>query len=178
MALKTRVSAELLEMNRSLTHTTRRNQGRVVTVSERWRDLGARKSVAGCRERCKALGRLSGKLPARIGLTCLYDDGPSLWRTGDIERTPYGQFRAFMVEDVHLRRIEEGSAFDIADKGVVVEAIPQAGDNVIEFARTFVAFAMGDMRIKAEIQCSIGIGRRDDVPPGASAANSIESIHD
>ena len=33
---------------------------------------------------------------------------------------------------------------------------------------------MSDMRIKAEIQCSIGIGSRDDVPPGASAANVIE----
>lgn len=69
------------------------------------------------------LSRFSGKLPARVGLTGLNDDGPSLWGAGDIKRTPYGQFSAFMVEGMQLRRVEEGTAFDIADKGVVVEAI-------------------------------------------------------
>ena len=70
------------------------------------------------------LGRLGGKLPARLGSTRLHDHRPALDRPRDVERTACGQVFALVVEHMHLRRIEENATLHIADEGVVRPAVP------------------------------------------------------
>ena len=84
------------------------------------------------------------------------------------------QILALVIEHMHLLRIEEDAALGIADEGIVGKAVPQAGDDIVEFPRALIALAMLDMLVEAEIQRCVRVGRGDDVPAGAAAADMVE----
>ncbi len=75
---------------------------------------------------------------------------------------------------MHLGGIEIEARFDVAHKGVVGEGIPQAGDDVVEFARPLVALGVLHVIVEPEIQRCVRIGGGDDVPSRAAAADVIE----
>ena len=65
-------------------------------------------------------------------------------------------------------------ALDVADEGVVGKAVPQAGHDIVEFARAAIALVVLDMLVEPEIQRRVGVGGRHDVPAGAAAADMVE----
>ena len=79
-----------------------------------------------------------------------------------------------MVEHVQPLGIEIDAVFDIADEGVVGPAVPQAGDDIEKFTRAAVALAMLHMLGEAEVERRIGVGGRDQVPPGTAAADVVK----
>lgn len=79
-----------------------------------------------------------------------------------------------MIEHMHLVGIEIDAGFLIADEGVIGKTVPQAGDDIIEFARPLVALSVFDMLVEAEIAGRIRVGRGDDIPGGAAIADMVE----
>ncbi len=75
---------------------------------------------------------------------------------------------------MHLLGVEKDAVLDIAYEGVVGEAVPKAGDHVIELARPIIAVAMLHVFAHAEIERCIRVGGGDDVPAGAAAADMVE----
>ena len=75
---------------------------------------------------------------------------------------------------MQLVGIEKKAAFDVADEGIVGPGIPQAGDDVVEFARAAIALAVLHVIGHAEVQRRVRIGCGDDIPAGAAAAEMIE----
>ena len=65
-------------------------------------------------------------------------------------------------------------ALDVAHEGVVGEAVPEAGDHVVELAGAAVALVVLHVLVEAEIQRRVGVGGGDDVPAGAAAADVVE----
>jgi hypothetical protein len=120
------------------------------------------------------LGRLAGKLAAGVRRASLDDDGPALDRPGDVERPAHREELALVVESVHAGRIEIDAAFDVADKGVFGEAVPEAGDDIVELAGAAVALAVIHMLGHAEIERGVGVRRGDEVPPGPAVADVVE----
>ena len=89
-------------------------------------------TAAAGEHRFRGLGR---ELPAVIGRAGLHDHRPALHGPGDVERPAHREIFSLVIEHMHLGGIEIKPGFDVADKGVVGEGIPQPGDHVIEFAR-------------------------------------------
>ena len=79
-----------------------------------------------------------------------------------------------MVEHVQSRGIEIDAVLDIADEGVVGPAVPQAGDDIEEFAGPPVAVAMLHVLGEPEIQRCVGVGGGNQVPAGTAAADVVE----
>ena len=75
---------------------------------------------------------------------------------------------------MHFRGIEVQALLDVAHEGVVGEGIPQARDDVVEFARALVALGMLHVVVEAEIQRRVRIRGGDDVPARAAAGDVIE----
>ena len=92
----------------------------------------------------------------------------------DVERAAHREMLALVVEHMQFGGVEIEPAFGVADEGVVGKAVPQAGHHIVEFPRPVIALVMLDMLVEAEIQRGIGIGRGDDVPAGAAAADMVE----
>ena len=120
------------------------------------------------------LRRLGGKLAAGIRRAGLHDHRPALHRPRDIDRTANREIFALVIEHVHFRRIEEDAVLHIADPGIVRPAVPQSGDHIVELARAAITFAVLHVLLEAEIERSIRIGSRDDVPAGAAIAEMVE----
>ena len=64
--------------------------------------------------------------------------------------------RALVVQRMELVGIEVDAAFLVAHKGIVLPAVPQAHDHVMELGRTVVAVAMRILGAAVEVQ---GLGR-------------------
>lgn len=118
--------------------------------------------------------RFGRQLPSGLRRAGLDDDRPALHRPRDVERPAHRKVLALVVEHMQPLRVEIEPAFGVADEGVVGKAVPQAGDDVVEFARPLVALVMLDMLVEAEIQRRVGVGRGDDVPARAAAADMVE----
>ena len=114
------------------------------------------------------------ELPAVFGRAGLHDQRPALHGAGDVERPAHAQIFSLVIEHVHLRGIEIEALLDVAHEGVVGEGIPQAGDDVIEFARPLVALGVLHVVVEPEIQRGVRIGGGDDVPARAAAADVVE----
>ena len=71
---------------------------------------------------------------------------------------------ALVVEDVQPLGIEIDAVFDIADKGVLGPAVPQAGHDIEEFAGAAIALAMLHVLGHAEIERRVGVRGRDQIP--------------
>ena len=126
------------------------------------------------RRREHRFGGFGRKLAAGIRGAGLHDHRPALHRTRDIERPAHRQIRPLVIEHMQLVGIEIEAACRVADERVVGPRIPQPGDHVVELARAAVALAVLHVIVHAEIQRRVGIGRRDDIPAGAAAAEMIE----
>src|ERR1700730_18396496 len=107
---------------------------------------------------------LGGELAAGIGGARLDDDRPALDRPGDIERAAHRQELALVVEHMHPLRVEIKAGLDIADKGVLGPAVPEAGHDIEELAGAAVALAMLHMLGQPEIECRVGVRGGDEVP--------------
>ena len=70
--------------------------------------------------------------------------------------------------------IEEFAGLDVADESVLRPAVPQTGNDIVELARTTIALVVVHRLVHAEVQRGIGVGRGDDVPCRATAADVVE----
>ena len=75
---------------------------------------------------------------------------------------------------MQLLGIEIDAALDVANESVVGPGIPEAGDDVVEFAGAGVALVVLHVLFEAEVERRVGIGGGDDVPARAAAADVIE----
>ena len=75
---------------------------------------------------------------------------------------------------MHPCRVEIDPAFRIAEEGIVGETVPEAGDHIVELARTVIARIVLHLRVLTEIQRRIWIRGGDDVPPRPAAAEMVE----
>jgi hypothetical protein len=96
-------------------------------------------------------GSLGGELPSRFRRAGLNDNRPTLNGTRDVERSANPKKLALVVEDVQLFGIEIDAGFDVANKGVVCPAVPEARYHVKEFACTTIARRVLDMLLETEI---------------------------
>jgi len=97
----------------------------------------------------------------------------ALRAAADVERSLHLEERAIVVDRAQLDGIDVEPAHAVGDDGIVRPAVPQALDDVKEFARHLVAagvVGMGD----AEIGGGRGICRRHCIPSGAAVADVIE----
>ena len=119
-------------------------------------------------------GGLRREAPAGVRRAGLHDHRPALHGTRNVERAAHREILALVAEHVHPGGIEEDAAVDVADEGIVRPRVPQAGHDIVEFARALVALAVLHQCVHAEIQRRVGVGGGDDVPAGAAAAQMIE----
>jgi hypothetical protein len=96
-------------------------------------------------------------------------DGPrNIQRAADFEKL------AFVVERVHAIRVEINSRIDIADESVLGKTIPEAGHDIVEFARPAIPFVVIEVILSAEIESGVWIGGRHDVPARTASAYVIK----
>jgi len=79
-----------------------------------------------------------------------------------------------MIQHVQLIGVKENAGFGVAHEGVIGETVPKTRDDVIKLARPAIALIVIDFIRIAKVQCSVGIGGRDDIPAGAAAANLVQ----
>jgi hypothetical protein len=96
-------------------------------------------------------GSLGGELPSRFRRAGLNDNRPTLNGTRDVERSANPEKLALMVQDVKLFGIEIDASLDVANKGVVCPAVPEARHHVEKLARTPIARRVLDMLLETEI---------------------------
>ncbi len=124
--------------------------------------------------RKQAVGGRSGKLLARIGLTCAKDQRMSLRGTSNIERAADGEVLALVIEYVNPIRPQELSGRLVLRKGIVGPAVPQPPHDRGEFRRPVVAFVPRHVIRPAEVQAVLGVGGGDEVPCGTTATDVIQ----
>ena len=119
--------------------------------------------------------------PSRRRSACPPRTTPAWTMTGQpcggramLTRAADRQLLALVAQHMHPRRVHEDAAGLVADEGVVGEAVPEAGDDVEEFARPLVALAMRHVLVMAEIQRGIGVGGGHEVPGRAPAADVVQ----
>ena len=89
-------------------------------------------------------------------------------RAGDLE------VFALVAERLDLGRIEKASRRLVLGKGVVGPGIPEPFHDIGEFVGALVARVAGDVFAVVEVQRVEGVGCRDQVPTGATAADVVE----
>ena len=119
-------------------------------------------------------GGLGRQLLAGLRRAGLHDHRPALNGARDVERAFDREEFALVVERMHLVGIEEHAAVDVTDEGVIGPGVPEASDDVVELARAAITLAVLHVLFEAEVQRGIGVGRGDDVPAGAAAAEVVE----
>lgn len=75
---------------------------------------------------------------------------------------------------MHLLWFEERAAFNIANEGVVSPAIPEAGHDIEELPAPPVALAVLHMFFQTEVERRVRVGRGDQIPASAPAAQVVE----
>jgi len=120
------------------------------------------------------LGTLGRELTAGVRSAGLDDDRPALDRAGDIQRTAHRQELALVVEHMQPVGVKIDPVFDVTDEGVLGPAVPQPGYDIEELAGAAIALAMLHVLGHPEIQRRVGVGGRDQIPAGASAADVVE----
>ena len=98
----------------------------------------------------------------------------TLRRARGIERTGDLKVLALVAKCADLFRIEKASGCLILRKRIVGPGVPETFDNVGKFVRALIACIAGNVFAVAEVQRIIGVGRRDQVPAGAAAADVVE----
>src|SRR5262249_57131103 len=111
---------------------------------------------------------------ANLRSACLNQNRPSLRRTPDRQGSTNGEVLSRVIEDMHLFLIEEHARLLIQHERVVVPAVPEAGHNIDELFRAFVALVVGEMLAAIEVPGFLIGPRRDDVPARTAAADLIK----
>src|SRR5471032_3419867 len=117
---------------------------------------------------------LRGEFATGIRCPGLHDHWPALRRAGDVERAAHLEMRAAMVERMQLVRIEIESAFTVTDESVVFPTVPEACDDVIEFACALVANCVSRVLLEAEVEGFRFAAGGNQVPAPAAAAQVVE----
>jgi len=79
-----------------------------------------------------------------------------------------------MVGRMHLEGIEEQAAFLVADKGVVIPAVPQLEHDIGIFRGAFVSLLGRQMLRLAKVGRLLLVGAGDEIPADPAAAEVIE----
>src|SRR5262249_60698378 len=75
----------------------------------------------------------------------------ALRRARDVERTAHREMLAPVVQDMDFRRVEIAAGGAVAQKRVVVPAVPQPLHDLDELHRAVITLAVGEMLLAAEI---------------------------
>ena len=111
--------------------------------------------------------------PCRRGAG-LEDDRPALGRPGHVETAVDLEELALVVEHVELRRVEHPWRRLVVDEGVVLPGVPQRLDDLVGFARLFVALGVGRKLVEPEIARGVVVGAGHHVPGGPAMADVVE----
>ena len=109
-----------------------------------------------------------------FGRARLHDDRPAFDRAGDVERSSDGQVLTFVVQHMHPVGIEEQTALLVAQPCIICEAVPEAGDHLLEFERSPVAFVVLDVILQPKVQCRVRVRRRHDIPSRSAIADVVQ----
>src|ERR1700761_3579556 len=75
---------------------------------------------------------------------------------------------------MHARIVKIDATLLITDKGIVSKAVPQASDDIVEFASPLVAVAVFHMLVLSEIFGRLRVAGSDDVPCCSPIAEMIK----
>jgi hypothetical protein len=120
------------------------------------------------------LGDLSAEVLAGFRCAGLREYGIALDRSCRVQRAPHGKVLTLVVEHVHLFGREINRGVSVANKGVVVIAVPKPLAYVDELQSPFVGFLALEMSLTVEV---VGLGlvlRGHHVPAGAAAAHDVD----
>ncbi len=120
------------------------------------------------------VGGAGGKLHADVRGARLRHDRAALRRACYVERPAHREVLSLVAEDVHLVEVEPDAALLVAQKGIVLPAVPQTDDDVVELGGAVVAHAVLEMGVAAEIHRLVLGLRGDEVPAGAPAADVVD----
>ena len=95
--------------------------------------------------------RFRRQLAPILGSARLHHDGAALRRLGDHQRSAHTEELALVVEHMQLGRIVELRLRPIKGQGAIVETVPQAADNLDEFACAAIARLLGRMNAAAKV---------------------------
>src|SRR5690349_19573473 len=98
----------------------------------------------------------------------------TLHRARGVQRSTDLEMPAGVVGRVNLVGVGEHATGLVDDKGVVLPAVPEFGDDVEEFTGPLVADLVARAGVSVEVAGLVGAGRGDDVPPRAAAAEVIQ----
>ena len=112
------------------------------------------------------------RLATRRGAS-LYNDGPPLRRTCQVQRPLNRIELPLMIEFMHSAQVVVLSGFLVFNAGAVFPAVPQTLNDIDEFAGDLLTAIVID-HLAPEIFGSLRQCRRDDVPARAAAAEMIE----
>ena len=120
------------------------------------------------------LGGLGRELPAVVGGAGLHHHRLALRRARHRQRSAHLEELAGVIEHVTPVGIVEAALLLVEDEGVVVPGVPQAAHDLDELAGAPVAHRLRQMVLAAEILRLRVIGRGDQIPAGAAAADQVE----
>src|SRR5258705_11004119 len=81
---------------------------------------------------------------------------------------------ALVIEHVAPVRVVEAAFLLVEHERIVVPTVPKSAHDVDEFMRASITYRFRQVFVPAEILCFAVVGRRDEVPARASAADEIE----
>lgn len=98
----------------------------------------------------------------------------ALRRPRDIQRAANREMLTLVVQVMELGRVEVPFRFAVADKRIVVPAVPQSLHHFDKLDGPVVAGIVLVMPLASEVEGFGDVRRGDDIPPGAAAADVVE----
>ncbi len=114
------------------------------------------------------------KLAAHVRRAGLHEHRMPLRRARDVQRAAHAEVRPVMIEHVQLAMIEMQAGRLVLDECVVLPAVPEPGHDALELVGARVAIGVREVGRRAEVRRFVGHHRRDEIPPGATAAQVVE----
>lgn len=114
------------------------------------------------------------ELAARVRRAGLHEHRMPLRRACDVQRAAHAEVRPVMIEHVQLAMIEMEAGRLVLDECIVFPAVPEPGHDALEFVGARVAVGVREVWRRAEVRRFVGHHRRDEIPPGAPAAQVVE----
>ena len=119
------------------------------------------------------IGGAGGEVLSRAGGAGLNENRVPLRRARNIERSLDREIFAFVVENMHLFRIDVTTCLLVLDESIVVPAVPQTAHHIHIFFRHRITLVMLGV-VLGKVCRRAGIGGGDDVPRRAAVAQVID----